>query len=245
MATRKQRAANRRNAQLSTGPKTPDGKAAVRLNALKHGLTAENAVIDGEDEEAFNELLNTFLDDLQPAGPLETALVHQIVMAQWRLARCRAIETGFFNLRLVDHKPDLEADYNNLIFEDKLAHVFRRDACPTPSVLETLGRYEARVERAFYRALHELQRLQAARPQPDPPPPVKTDSVEQTQPDPLTEPNPLPQNGLMPAVAPNGNPEIAPAIDARRNRHDMSLRGGPAGQSIRPWAPRIASAPAR
>jgi hypothetical protein len=50
MATRKQRAANRRNAQLSTGPKTPEGKAAVRLNALKHGLTAENAVIIGEEE---------------------------------------------------------------------------------------------------------------------------------------------------------------------------------------------------
>jgi hypothetical protein len=185
MATREQIAANRRNAQRSTGPKTPEGKAAVRLNALKHGLTAENAVIDGEDEEAFDELLNTFLDDLQPAGPLETALVHQVVMAQWRLARCRAIETGFFNLGLIDHKPDLEADYNGLIDADKLAHVFRRDACPTPSVLETLARYEARIERAFYRALHELQRLPAVR---------KTNSVEQTQ----STPKPLPEHDLTP-----------------------------------------------
>ncbi len=187
MSTRKQIAANRRNAQHSTGPQTPEGKAAVRLNALKHGLTADNAVIDGEDEEAFDELLNTFLDDLQPAGPLETALVHQVVMAQWRLARCRAIETGFFNLGLVDHKPDLEADYNNLIHEDKLAHVFRRDACPTPSVLDTLGRYEARIERAFYRALHELQRIQAAR---------KANFAEQTQ----SDPKPLSENNLTPPV---------------------------------------------
>jgi hypothetical protein len=79
MATRKQRAANRRNAQLSTGPVTPEGKAAVRLNALKHGLTAENATIFDEDEQAFNELRDTFLDQFHPDGPLETALVHQIV----------------------------------------------------------------------------------------------------------------------------------------------------------------------
>jgi hypothetical protein len=208
MATRKQRAANRRNAQLSTGPKTPEGKAAVRLNALRHGLTAENAVIDGEDEEAFDELLNTFLDDLQPAGPLETALVHQVVMAQWRLARCRAIETGFFNLGLIDHKQDLEADYNNLIDVDKLAHVFRRDACPTPSVLETLARYEARIERAFYRALHELQRLQAVR---------KTNSVEQTQ----STPKPLPEHDLTPPVG----QAVPPA-------HDFSSR--PVVQAVPP-----------
>ena len=187
MASDKQIAANRRNAQHSTGPQTPAAKAPVRSNALKHGLTSDNAVIEGEDEEAFDELLNTFLDDLQPASPVETALVHQVVMAQWRLARCRALETGFFNLRLVDHKRDLEADYTNLIFEDKLAHVFRRDACPPPSVLDTLGRYEARIERAFYRALHELQRIQAAR---------KANSVEQSQ----STPKPLPERDLTPPV---------------------------------------------
>ena len=41
MATEKQFEANRQNAQKSTGPKTPEGRAAVRLNGVKHGLTAE------------------------------------------------------------------------------------------------------------------------------------------------------------------------------------------------------------
>ena len=45
MASEKQIEANRANAQHSTGPKTPAGKAISRLNALKHGLTAEIAVI--------------------------------------------------------------------------------------------------------------------------------------------------------------------------------------------------------
>jgi hypothetical protein len=198
MATRKQRAANRRNAQFSTGPVTPEGKAAVRLNALQHGFTSENATIFDEDEDAFDELRNTFLDHLQPAGPLETGLVHQIVMAQWRLARLRRLETGLFNLAFADHEDDIKEEYTKLTPRGRLAYVFRRNTDP----LSTFGRYEARIERAFYRALHELQRLQAARQQPDPPPPAKTNSAEQTQIAPRTDPNPLPQNGLPPVGEP-------------------------------------------
>ena len=45
MATEKQFEANRLNAQKSTGPRTPEGRAAVRLNGVKHGLTAETIVL--------------------------------------------------------------------------------------------------------------------------------------------------------------------------------------------------------
>jgi hypothetical protein len=48
--------ANRRNALKSTGPRTPEGKAAVRLNALKHGLLSEEILLPGEDEGALREL---------------------------------------------------------------------------------------------------------------------------------------------------------------------------------------------
>jgi hypothetical protein len=141
MATRKQRAANRANAQKSTGPKTPEGKAAVRLNALKHGLTAETAVIPGEEDGDFNQLCATFLDHFQPDGPLETALVHQIVMAQWRIARCRGIETGLFKLRFLDHEEDIKEDYDYLTPTTRLGYVFRKNT----DTLATLSRYEARI----------------------------------------------------------------------------------------------------
>jgi hypothetical protein len=49
IVSEKQQEANRRNAQHSTGPKTPEGKAAVRLNALKYGLRARDIIISGED----------------------------------------------------------------------------------------------------------------------------------------------------------------------------------------------------
>jgi hypothetical protein len=208
MATRKQRAANRRNAQLSTGPKTPEGKAAVRLNALKHGLTAETAVINGETEEDFDAFLTAFLELSQPAGPLETALVHQIVMAQWQLARCRGIETGLFELGLFDLQDDEKKLFDFYNQPQKLAHVFRGYA----DTLSVFGRYHARIERSFFRALHELQRLQAARRQPDPPPASKTISAEQTQSGPEPAPNPIAPNDL-PALAGSA---IGNLFDARR-----------------------------
>ncbi len=57
MATEKQFEANRQNAQKSTGPKTPEGRAAVRLNGVKHGLTAETIVLKGESQADFTNVL--------------------------------------------------------------------------------------------------------------------------------------------------------------------------------------------
>jgi len=205
MATRKQRAANRANAQKSTGPKTPEGKAAVRLNALKHGLTAETAVIPGEEDGDFNQLCATFLDHFQPDGPLETALVHQIVMAQWRIARCRGIETGLFKLRFLDHEEDIKEDYDYLTPTTRLGYVFRKNT----DTLATLSRYEARIERAFFRALHELQRLQAARQPSEPPPPAKTNSADQSQIAPKPAPNRITPNDF--ATPPSATPFVSPS----------------------------------
>jgi hypothetical protein len=176
MASQKQIDANRANAQRSTGPKTPEGKAASSLNALKHGLTAELAVIPGEDPDAFDESARSFFDHLQPVGPLETQLVEQIVTASWRLARLRGFETGLFTLRLIDEEKWIDEHYTGLTTQDRLAHVFQDD-CGRRDAFTTLARYETRVERAFYRALHELQRLQAARadsPAPSPPAPAQS-----------------------------------------------------------------------
>jgi len=54
--SQKRQEANRQNAQQSTGPVTPEGKAAVRLNALTYGLRARSTLIAGEDPEEYKRL---------------------------------------------------------------------------------------------------------------------------------------------------------------------------------------------
>jgi hypothetical protein len=56
MSTLRQLEANRRNARLSTGPVTEEGKRRSRQNAVRHGLMAETvigALEDAEDYAAF------------------------------------------------------------------------------------------------------------------------------------------------------------------------------------------------
>ena len=77
MASPKQLAANRRNALRSTGPRTPQGKQASKFNATKHGLSASELIIPGQEDPAeFEALFKDFLDDWMPPGPTEMSLVN-------------------------------------------------------------------------------------------------------------------------------------------------------------------------
>src|SRR5581483_4065311 len=91
-------AANRANAQKSTGPRTAAGKAASRLNARKHGILSKEVLVRAlnryENERELVRLHEWFRDDLQPVGPVEELLVDQIVTAQWRLRRVFQAEAG-------------------------------------------------------------------------------------------------------------------------------------------------------
>src|SRR5207245_9976948 len=85
MSSQKQIDANRLNAQKSTGPNTPEGRDAVRFNALRHGLTAKHAALETETEHDFQEMLEAFEAEHKPTGPPENLLITQIARAAWRL----------------------------------------------------------------------------------------------------------------------------------------------------------------
>ena len=108
MASQKQIEANRRNALKSVGPKTEEGKAAVRLNALRHGVTAEAAVIpfveNPEDWEAHREGI---LESLSPVGHLETILAERVAMLLWRLGRANRYEREIAAIKQEEMEEDL------------------------------------------------------------------------------------------------------------------------------------------
>ena len=99
MTSFRQIEANRRNAQLSTGPVTEEGKRRSRQNAVRHGLTAEtviNALEDAEDYAAF-EMAVTADYDAQSA--VERELVLRLASLLWRLRRATSIESGLFKIQ--------------------------------------------------------------------------------------------------------------------------------------------------
>jgi hypothetical protein len=96
MTSERQKAANRANARHSTGPKTPEGKAAIRVNARSHGLFAREVVLPEEDADAFEDLFNQVRANLSPVGPIEAFLVN----AMWRLRRLERAETALFYSRM-------------------------------------------------------------------------------------------------------------------------------------------------
>jgi len=83
----KQINANRKNAKKSTGPKTPEGKATVAFNAMKHGILSRQVLLPDEDESTLVKFGKNVRQQLQPFGEMETFLAERIITAAWRLRR--------------------------------------------------------------------------------------------------------------------------------------------------------------
>src|SRR5258708_5717421 len=161
MSSQQQIEANRLNAQKSTGPSTPEGRAAVSLNGLKYGLYAQTLILPGEDPAEFEALLDRFHAEHQPATPTEEAFVSQIVMATWRRARIQRMEVAYYKNK---HKEFIPNDqwYRDLDDTGRLASIASCDA-HDKSLLDSFSRQEARLERAIKSAVHELRRCRADR----------------------------------------------------------------------------------
>src|SRR5580692_6046835 len=137
MATLKQFEANRRNSQKSTGPKTPEGKAAVSMNALRHGLRARSVVLPGENPEEFSQLCDDLEVEWHPQSRTEQFYLEQMAVSQWKLTRMEVGEVKVFQ----------EASTANY---------------QTP-LLDRLWQAQCRMERSYARAQRELERLQRSR----------------------------------------------------------------------------------
>lgn len=137
------------------GPKTSQGKDVAKMNALKHGLLSKEVLIKGEDEEKLIELVKRLRNDLKPVTEMERFLVDRIATNVWRLKRAMQMERemmeksreGMFN---GEHLSKLGATLTHY----DIAH---------NDIYGKLIRYEGSIERGIFKALHELERMQASR----------------------------------------------------------------------------------
>jgi len=171
MATQAQILANRQNAQESTGPKTPEGKATVSQNAIKHGLTAQKTVIPGENLADFELYRYEMLEELDPLSPMESMLADRIVSLSWRLKRTVRIQNETIDA-LCTPKPLSALDKLTKSMVRQVAGKFEPDADEASAlgrtiikdfsnarVLDRLMMYERRIENSLYKTIAELQRL--------------------------------------------------------------------------------------
>ena len=100
----RQARANRRNSKKSTGPRTAEGKARSRHNAVTHGMTAKSALLPGEDAGELAARRREMLDDLQPRNRLETTLILQIADDAWIADRCQEAALAHVSFR-TRHEP--------------------------------------------------------------------------------------------------------------------------------------------
>jgi hypothetical protein len=109
MATTRQTTANRRNALLSTGPRTAAGKARSSLNSLRHGIYASNLILPGEDIADFHQARNRLRALHQPHGRREQGLVDQIAIIDWKAERAEFIEASL----VMENRDHIGLDFLN------------------------------------------------------------------------------------------------------------------------------------
>jgi hypothetical protein len=180
MATEQQIEANRRNALLSTGPKTDAGRNRSRMNALRHGLTGQVTTMTDEDRAAHDQFSKALMQDLAPDGAMVTfdrkvrpyprdvlaesstcgrQLAQRVATDSWRLNRISAVEDNLFALGQLQNAGQACPDVPQIDAALISARVFTLES----KQLQLLTLYEQRIDRSLQKNLAMLQSLQATR----------------------------------------------------------------------------------
>lgn len=156
------------------GPHTARGKAAVRLNAVRHGLRSDAPVLPGESFTDWQRHLEGIIERLQPEGHLEEVLAERVASLLWRLRRAHRFEVAVVGEFQAQAEEDLKvaAAYGQgtlakgIMPDIPVAQVkdleARRILPPDESFIKIM-RYEAHLHRLYIQTLHELEALQSRR----------------------------------------------------------------------------------
>jgi hypothetical protein len=149
--------ASRANGARSRGPVTPEGKQRSAANAVRHGLLARAVVLQHESAPAFRALLDDFIACHHPRNSVELGYVEEMVVCQWRIRRCWAIETALIDRAAADNPAG-----------GPLPAIASAYASPASAPgLDLVNRYETRNHRMYQRALNNLLRERQSPPPDD------------------------------------------------------------------------------
>jgi hypothetical protein len=193
MASLKQIEANRRNAQLSTGPTSAAGKAVSCMNALKTGIQAKSQVIRGEDPAALELLTEEYYERFPPQGPDERDVLDAIISNVWLLRRLRNTEAEIWNSQMYWDTKHGETDY------------LQARAYGASETIDRCHSRMAAVERSLrtnLETLHRLRKQRLAEPEPQPEIP---EPAEQPEAKPQTPPIPDPRSPIPGSPSPQSS----------------------------------------
>ena len=148
--------ANVRNAQKSTGPKTPEGKDAVRFNALTYGLRTREILLPDENAAPYFQFWDEMQAEWQPEGRREFIHLEDMVQSQWLLKRLADTESEIWCIGDLDRRLKM---------------------------LSYVARKRGALERTYYKAMNAMkqsqkERRQSRRPEPRPKPMQKAPAPE-------------------------------------------------------------------
>lgn len=162
MATEAQIAANQQNAQLSSGPVTPDGKHRSSHNAIKTGLTGQTVLLPTDNVAVYEAHVARLEKQFEPATDEERTLVQAIADTEWRLLRIPSLEAGILAVgrsKLADLYPSESDPATRAAFiEAEVQIAYRKD-------LSNLALQETRLRRHRTVDTEKLASLQTARKQ--------------------------------------------------------------------------------
>ena len=208
-ASEQQIAANRANAARSTGPRTPEGKERSKMNAVTHGLTAQSAVLRGEDRGQLDALSASLMRELAPRGVVQRLVAERVVSLTWKLRRVARAEEVVG--RQMDDYAASSWEYKYAMYEASEGKLFA-DIGPKPRKrdgatiladsfevgarpaadgrLVRITQYELKLDaalRAAVRELRQLQKDQAKEPAEDDESPVQNEANPPAEADPGLE----------------------------------------------------------
>ncbi len=143
MTSERRIAANRRNAQRSTGPRSPEGREISSRNSQRHGVLSQRVTTDVEENELYERMLNGFMDEYGPRSETEILLVERLANLFWRERRLIQTERSQLSLQQSDIYAAIMAKDQSLTLTDQLL----------------IGRYQTMLTNQINITISQIERL--------------------------------------------------------------------------------------